>query len=141
MLKQLALFVISALFASACSTAIVLTDRGEAVRKIEATDLPGGCRLVGDVSIGIPPDAARPRTEEELAFLMRNKAGERGATHVIVESSERQRDVATGDYYLGRGLAYTCPESAREEPRPAQPPPAEGAEETPTEGGEDEESE
>jgi hypothetical protein len=129
MAKSLLLFMLAALLFSACSTAIVLTDRGERVQQIQSADLPAGCRLLGDVSIGIPPDAARPRTEQELVYLMRNKAAERSATHVIVESSERQHDAATGDYYLGRGLAYTCPETREE--RPVQAPPEEE-----TQGGE-----
>ena len=61
-----------------CSTSIALTDAGSRVQHIPRTEIPAGCRLVGDVAIGIPPDAATPRTEEELSILMRNKAGQEG---------------------------------------------------------------
>ena len=57
--------------------------------------------MLGDVSIGIPPDAARPRTEEQLVILMRNRAAESGATHVMVESRE-QRGTGTEEHWAGR---------------------------------------
>lgn len=92
--------------ATGCTTGIALTDRGSQVTRAADADLPPGCRLLGDVAIGIPPDAARPRTEEQLEMLMRNKAGEVGATHVIVEHSEDR-----GEHWVGRGRAYRCPET------------------------------
>ena len=104
------LFTIAAL---GCSSAIALTDEGQGVRRVTDAEKPGGCRLLGDVSIGVPPDAARPRTEEELILLMRNKAGEADGTHVVVDTTE-QRDADTErPYWIGRGRAYACPEEQR----------------------------
>ena len=102
-----------ALAASGCSTGITLTSAGERVRHIQAADTPIGCNLLGDVAIGIPPDAARPRTEEAMITLMRNKAGEQGATHVVVESSESRRTEGEAEaHWVGRGIAYACDEDA-----------------------------
>jgi hypothetical protein len=80
------------------------------VQEVTAANVPPGCRLLGDVSIGIPPDAGRPRTEEQLVMLMRNKAAELGGTHVLVESRE-QRTEAGQQHYVGRGVTYVCPET------------------------------
>lgn len=110
-----------ALLAAGCATGIVLTDPGARVQDVAPTEVPAGCEMLGDVSIGIPPDAARPRTEEELVTLMRNKAAESGATHVMVESRE-QRGTATEPAYAGRARAYRCPEG---EPEPVAPAPVE----------------
>ncbi|MDQ3038048.1 MAG: hypothetical protein M3Y87_36980 [Myxococcota bacterium] len=112
--------VVAALLATACGPNIGLTERGTTVQRVERGGLPDGCRLVGDVAIGIPPDAGRPRTEEQLAMLMRNKAGELGANHVIVEFSE-PRGTGAGAHFVGSGTAYACDESA------VRPPPAEPA--------------
>lgn len=99
---------------SACSTAIALTARGTEVTEIGSDGTPPGCSLLGDVSIGIPPDAGHPGTEAELVILMRNKAGEMGGTHVLVESRERRDDGGGNFHYVGRGRAYRCdPAAAR----------------------------
>jgi hypothetical protein len=127
------LFTIVAL---GCSSAIVLTDEGQTVQRVTDAEKPGGCRLLGDVAIGVPPDAARPRTEEELFVLMRNKAGEADGTHVVVDSTE-QRDASTErPYWVGRGRSYACPEEQR---APAEEGTAGG--ESPAEGGGDEAAE
>lgn len=94
-----------------CSGGIQLTERGTGVQQVTQAQMPGGCRLVGDVAIGLPPDAARPRTEEQLAMLMRNKAGEMGANYVVTETSEQRTEGGT-DHWVGRGVAYTCDASA-----------------------------
>lgn len=106
MMGRMLVATLAIAIATGCTTGIALTDRGSQVRRAADADLPPGCRLLGDVAIGIPPDAARPRTEEQLEMLMRNKAGEVGATHVIVEHSEDR-----GEHWVGRGRAYRCPET------------------------------
>jgi len=93
-----------------CSTALQLTDEGRAVRLVSRADMPTGCNLLGDVAIGIPPDAARPHTEEDLQILLRNKAGELGGNHVVTEMSQRHEDSSGQPYYRGRGTAFACPE-------------------------------
>ena len=120
--------------AAGCSTGIVLTDRGARVHDVSPTEVPGGCTMLGDVSIGIPPDAARPRTEEQLIILMRNRAAESGATHVMVESRE-QRATGAEEHWAGRARGYRCPdEPARTSAAPAdQEEPAVEDEETPPE--------
>lgn len=115
--------ILAALVATGCGGGIALTERGTAVQQITRADMPDGCRLVADVAIGIPPDAGRPRTEEQLVTLMRNKAGELGGSHVLVEFRE-QRGQGAEAHYVGSGTAYRCDPSA------APPPPAEPAEET-----------
>jgi len=115
------------LLLGACSTAIALTDRGTAVTEVGATGLPDGCTMLGDVSIGIPPDAGHPGTEEELVILMRNKAGQMGGTHVLVESRHRVEDSASSAHWTGRGRAYRCDPS--QATQPTEPPAT-------TEGGE-----
>lgn len=113
---------------AACSSAIVLTDEGQTVRRVTDAEKPGGCSLLGDVAIGVPPDAARPRTEDELVMLMRNKAGEADGTHLVVDSTE-QRDAQTErPYWIGRGRAYRCPEETTPPETPA-PAATEGGEE------------
>lgn len=114
-MKKTSLATLGALaLAGACATGIQLTERGARVTAIAQADMPGGCRLVGDVTIGMPPDAARPRTEEQLEVLMRNKAGEMGANRVVTEFSE-QRTEAGATHYVGRGIAYACDASATAE--------------------------
>jgi len=93
-----------------CATGIQLTDAGEGVRHVSRADMPTSCNLLGDVAIGIPPDAARPRTEEELIMLMRNKTGELGGNYVVLDSSTTEQDSDGRDYYRGRGIGYACPE-------------------------------
>jgi hypothetical protein len=111
-----------ALVLGACSTAIALTDRGTTVTEVGATGMPDGCSLIGDVSIGIPPDAGRPGTEAELVILMRNKAGQMGGTHVLVESRTHRDDGGGEGHWVGRGRAYRCDSSAA--PPPATEPAA-----------------
>ncbi|MFK7987280.1 MAG: hypothetical protein AB8I08_14745 [Sandaracinaceae bacterium] len=104
------LLALSAFLSLGCSTGISLTSAGEGVRRVSAADAPTGCNLLGDVAIGIPPDAARPRTEEQLVILMRNKAGLLGGNHVVVDSTDERRDEgATEPHWVGRGVAYACP--------------------------------
>lgn len=108
--------VLSLALATACSTGITLTGGGERVQHVSPADVPVGCNLLGDVAIGIPPDAARPRTEEQLIILMRNKAAEIGGTHVIVDSKSREEGAGGEEYWRGRGVAYACPEETRPDP-------------------------
>lgn len=112
------LMLFSALALGACSTAIALTDRGTEVTEVGATGMPDGCTMLGDVSIGVPPDAGRPGTEAELVILMRNKAGQMGGTHVLVESRQRRDDGGGASHWTGRGRSYRC-EPSRATPAPA----------------------
>jgi len=98
----------SVLVLGACSTAIALTDRGTTVTEVGASGMPDRCTMIGDVSIGIPPDAGRPGTEAELVILMRNKAGQMGGNYVLVESRHREDDGRGEGHWLGRGRAYRC---------------------------------
>lgn len=102
------LMISSVVVLGACSTAIALTDHGTAVTEVGTTGMPDGCSLIGDVSIGLPPDAGRPGTEAELVILMRNKAGQMGGTHVLVESRQRRDDGGGSVHWTGRGRAYRC---------------------------------
>lgn len=111
--------VIALLLGVGCSTGIQLTDRGTNVQMLTRAEMPPGCHVVGDVAIGIPPDAARPRTEEQLAVLMRNKAGEMGATHVLIEQSDQRTEGGT-QHYVGRGSAYHC-EPGQQPATPGEP--------------------
>jgi hypothetical protein len=129
-IARLTLSLVLVLVLDACSTAIALTDRGTTVAEVGATGVPDGCTMLGDVSIGIPPDAGHPGTEEELVILMRNKAGQMGGTHVLVESRHRVEDSASSSHWTGRGRAYRCDPS--QATAPATPPPTEGDETTPT---------
>lgn len=121
--------IVSALALGACSTAIALTDRGTAVTEVGPSGMPDACTLIGDVSIGIPPDAGHPGTEAELVILMRNKAGQMGGTHVLVESRTHRDDGGGEGHWVGRGRAYRCDPSA------APPPATEPAADTATSGG------
>lgn len=116
-----ALVIVSVLALGACSTAIALTDRGTTVTEVGATGMPDGCSLIADVSIGLPPDAGRPGSEQELLILMRNKAGQMGGTHVLVESRQRHDDGHGEAHWTGRGRAYRC------DPALATPPASEPA--------------
>ncbi|MBX3269329.1 MAG: hypothetical protein KF729_03660 [Sandaracinaceae bacterium] len=95
--------------AAGCATGIQLTDAGRRVNHITRADMPSGCNLIGDVAIGIPPDAARPRTEDELVVLMRNKAGDLGGNTLLVDNREQREDSGGRAYFRGRGVAYRCP--------------------------------
>jgi hypothetical protein len=97
----------------ACSAGISLTQRGTLVHHVERVDMPTGCNLLGDVSIGIPPDAARPHSQEELLILMRNKAGELGGNYVVVDQSSNHPGNQGETIYSGRGIAYACPQQPR----------------------------
>jgi hypothetical protein len=78
---------LAVILATGCATSIALTSGGTRVEHVQAADVPPGCNLLGDVPIGIPPDAARPRTEEQLVILMRNKTHEMGGNRVIIDTS------------------------------------------------------
>lgn len=108
-LGRSSILLVTLLLAFGCATGITLTGEGRRVQRVQVADMPTGCNLLGDVAIGIPPDAARARTEEELIVLMRNKAGENGATHLIVESTDHRTGRGGEPYYSGRGTAYACP--------------------------------
>jgi hypothetical protein len=110
------LLALLALSFCACSTTLQLTERGTTVTALDGSDVPDGCTIVGDVAIGIPPDAGRPPTEEELVILMRNKTGQMGGTHLVIEMRDRRED-AGSVHYVGRGRAYRCVEV-----RPAEEP-------------------
>jgi len=99
---------VSAALAIGCATSIVLTGGGTAVQKVDRAQLPDGCRVVGDVSIGVPPDAAHPETEADLFILMRNKAAEMGADHIVVERSELRPESGGRGHYVGSASAYVC---------------------------------
>jgi len=93
---------------------------------------PLGCRVLGDVVIGVPPDAARPQTEDELVILMRNKVGDGGGDHLVVDMTEQRNASGTRPYWIGRGRSYSCPD---EETPSAPPEESMGGEE---EGGDEE---
>ena len=94
-----------------CTTGIQLTDEGREVQQVEYAEMKPGCRLVGDVAIGIPPDAAHAPTKDDLIALMRNKAGREGGDTVVVDWAE-ERDAHSEEavHWVGRGRAYNCPE-------------------------------
>lgn len=97
--------------AAACTTGIQLTDKGERTRELSMTDMPSGCRLIGDVTIGLPPDAGRPPTREDLIKLMRNRAGQNGGNVVVVDfAEERNPNDEEARHWVGRARSYTCPE-------------------------------
>jgi hypothetical protein len=107
------------LLALGCATTIQLTTNGNMVRNVSAGEMPTGCNLLGDVPIGIPPDAARPRTEEQLVILMRNRTAEMGGNRVVVDSAH-QDGSGPESYWRGRGVAYACSDEDLREP--AAPP-------------------
>ncbi len=114
--------------ATGCATGTVLTAKGMRVEYVSQVDMPVGCSLVADVPIGIAPDGARAHSTEELQTLMRNKAGEQGGTHVVLDFSEQRGD-ASDPYFVGRGRSYRCPPPEpehRHTSAPAAHPPAEG---------------
>ena len=108
--------IVLALGLAGCSTGVVLTDEGTQVQNVSDVDMPTGCNLLGDVRIGIPPDAAMPSTRDELAILMRNKAGAMGGTHVVLEQAEERQRANGEPYFRGRGRAYACPDEVRGPP-------------------------
>ena len=115
--------VASSVLALGCSTSIALTAGGQNVTAYSNTDLPSGCRVLGDVHIGIPPNAARPPTEDDLVILMRNDAAVQGGNGVLVESRREETDEeGNATHWVGRGRAYRCPEAAP--PTPAEEPAA-----------------
>jgi hypothetical protein len=131
-MKPLLLVFLAAGALCGCATGITLTTRGARVQNVGLADMPTGCEVLGDVPIGIPPDAARPHSEEELVILMRNKAGELGGNYVLVDSSDRRTGPANEVFWVGRGRAYHCQEHEGVDPIHA---PGEGAAEG-TAGGE-----
>jgi hypothetical protein len=97
--------------AAACTTGIQLTDKGEKTRELSMTDMPSGCRLIGDVTIGLPPDAGRAPTREDLIKLMRNRAGQNGGNVVVVDfAEERNPNDEDARHWVGRARSYRCPE-------------------------------
>jgi hypothetical protein len=121
MSSRLAVIIVTALFAATgCSTAIALTDKGRLVHVSSDAELPMGCNLIGDIPIGLEADAARPRTEDELVILMRNKAGAQGGTHVIVDSKDQRGETEEGRRWVGRGRGYNCPPSTADVTGPSE---------------------
>lgn len=103
--------VLAALLLLGCNTSIALTEGGTRVRNGDRADMPPGCRLLSDVRVGIPPDAAMPPTREDLVVLMRNKTHEQGGNFVIIESVEERDTNDDGEvFFRGRGTSYACPE-------------------------------
>ncbi|MGE0784703.1 MAG: hypothetical protein AB7S26_03370 [Sandaracinaceae bacterium] len=112
-----ALFPALTVLAVGCTTGIALTDGGARVHHVQRVDMPAGCRVIGDVGIGIPPDAAMPRTEDELIVLMRNKTYEQGGNLVVLESAEQRDTNDDGEaFWRGRGTSFHCPDDAFEAP-------------------------
>ncbi len=137
LLRAFVLLTVTAL--AGCASGIALTEAGRSVERVSDADRPAGCQLLGDVAIGVPPDAARPRTEDELVMLMRNKVGDSGGDVVIVDMSE-QRDAETErPYWIGRGRGYSCPEP-EPEPEASPAPDEDPADEAPDEELPEEES-
>ncbi len=97
-----------AALAMGCGHELALTTGGTHVQRVERPQLPDSCRVVGDVSIGIPPDAAIARSEAELTILMRNKAADMGADHIVVERSEARPGAGGVTNYIGSASAYNC---------------------------------
>lgn len=95
-----------------CSTTIQLTAEGELVRVVSDAEIPGGCNLLGDVAVGIPPDAAQPPTRDELVSLLRNKAALNGATHLAVDQAQEHTGEAGMVWWRGRARGYACPAGA-----------------------------
>ncbi|NIS34161.1 MAG: DUF4156 domain-containing protein [Actinobacteria bacterium] len=105
-----------------CTTGIQLTDKGEQTRELSMADMPAGCRLIGDVTIGLPPDAGRPPTRDDLNKLMRNRAGQNGGNVVVVDfAEERNPNDEDARHWVGRGRAYACPEPEEESAGGAAP--------------------
>lgn len=123
---------------TACATGVALTDGGHTVTRVTDADKPDGCRLIGDVAIGIPPDAAQPRTEDELVMLMRNKTSDMGGTHVVVDMSEERNAGTERPNWVGRGRAYDCPPPEEPEPPPIAPEETAGGESADEDGPTDE---
>lgn len=99
---------VGAMFALGCGHELALTSAGTRVQHVDRAHLPDGCRVVGDVSIGIPPDAAVANSEAELSILMRNKAADMGADHIVIERTEPRPQAGGVTHYIGSGVAYTC---------------------------------
>ncbi len=92
---------------SGCGSEVALTPAGHHVVEVSEADLPDNCTLLGDVAIGWPPDAARPRTQKQLVLLMRNKTAEQGGNHVVLDSAQERHENGH-PYYVGRARAYDC---------------------------------
>ncbi len=90
-----------------CTSSISLTANGRGVNEVPQPDLPATCRLIGDVPVGISPDAATPPSRDDLVVLMRNKAGELGGDHVVIDFAE-ERGEEPRIRWAGRGRAYNC---------------------------------
>ena len=106
--RHLLLLGLSLLTFVGCAHTFALTSEGTRVQLVEHSALPDGCRVIGDVSIGIPPDASVANSEAELAILFRNKAAEMGADHVVVEQTEQRPGSDGIDHYVGSASAYGC---------------------------------
>lgn len=107
-LRRPFLLVLSLTILAGCAHQFALTTGGTSVKLIEHSQLPAGCRVIADVSIGIPPDASVANTEAELRILMRNKAADMGATHVVVEQTEQRPGTDGVDHFVGSASAYGC---------------------------------
>lgn len=122
---------LSVTFLAGCAHQFALTTGGASVQLVEHAQLPDGCRVIAEVSIGVPPDASVAATEAELAILMRNKAADMGADHLVVERTERRPGPNGVDSFVGSTSAYACHavapggESATE---PVAEPPSAGGE-------------
>jgi hypothetical protein len=99
---------LSVLLLTGCAHQFALTTGGTSVQLVEHGQLPDGCRVIADVSIGVPPDASVAATEAELAILMRNKAADMGADHLVIERSERRPGPNGVDSFVGSARAYAC---------------------------------
>lgn len=86
-----------------------LSGAGAQVDVLRTGSPPAECDLLGDVSIGVPPNTARPGSESEAITLMRNEAGADGAEYVVLVGT-RERSDGGERYFEARGRAYDCPE-------------------------------
>ncbi len=82
-----------------CACATALTPGGAGVRLMKS-DPPAGCKEIGDVSGYGGGAGALENAKNE----MRNKASDRGANYVRVETADIRSSQMTG-------TAYQCPES------------------------------
>lgn len=99
---------LSVMLVAGCAHQFALTTGGTSVKLVERSQLPDGCRVIADVSIGIPPAAEIAATEDELRILMRNKAADVGADHLVIERTERLPGAEGADHFVGSASAYAC---------------------------------
>ena len=89
-----------------CVSCVSLTEGGKTVNYVTKQEAPAECELVSEVDTGYSPAGS----VADVKVLLRNATAEAGGNFLVIDTFEKGYNSSGGQYYLGNGRAYECPE-------------------------------